>query len=346
MRRPGVGGARRSGYRGIGGSLLLAPSISISGGTLTATVTGVPTPTVQWQRYIAGAWANIAGATSTTYNDDDTGGLVSSVYDVRANATNAVATTTSNTLSAWTPLLLGSKLLEWWDANTLSNGAVASWAGQKGAATLVQGTGAAQPTKSATSIVAPDASTYPGVSFDGGDILSTADLGTAIDALGLVSVFAAVQDTQTGSTAKIIVEYTATWSSGTGGFFLAVNDGIAGCVEAGSRAGGNGNRRSLADAAPLTDPAVVAAPFSRVVTNGVTGLYLDGVVLDGTNPLNASGGGGTFASDSLHVGARSGGTLNWTGVLGQLVLTDGTETAAEFARTNAYLGVRVGVVTA
>lgn len=102
MRRPGVGGARRSGYRGIGGSLLLAPSISIAGtrgGTLTATVTGVPTPTVQWYRGSliggGGTFSAIVGATSLTYDD-----ALTYQRDAYCIATNAAASTTSNTLAA------------------------------------------------------------------------------------------------------------------------------------------------------------------------------------------------------------------------------------------------------
>jgi len=77
----------------------------VSGGTVqfTSTASGVPDPTVQWQRSLnGGAWAAVAGATSTTYSFTATPDLNGSRY--RAVFTNSAGTATSSivTLTVWT----------------------------------------------------------------------------------------------------------------------------------------------------------------------------------------------------------------------------------------------------
>lgn len=67
----------------------------------------------------------------------------------------------------WSPWLLGSSLLAWWDADndgliTQVAGAVSSWTDAVGGQALTQGTGSAQPTYSATSF-----NGRSGVTFDG-----------------------------------------------------------------------------------------------------------------------------------------------------------------------------------
>ena len=67
----------------------------------------------------------------------------------------------------WSPFNLGSKLLEWWDSSSgvnLSGSNVTSWVGKKSGYTVAQGTGASQPTYSATSF-----NGAPGLTFDGTD---------------------------------------------------------------------------------------------------------------------------------------------------------------------------------
>jgi hypothetical protein len=66
--------------------------------------------------------------------------------------------------SGFTPWSLGGALTEWLAADDLSAGAVASWAGRKGALTLAQATGSLQPVASQSSLLG-----FPGVTFDGVD---------------------------------------------------------------------------------------------------------------------------------------------------------------------------------
>jgi hypothetical protein len=61
--------------------------------------------------------------------------------------------------------ILGSRLVGWFEADDLSNGAVSSWANRAtGVSALAQGTSGSRPTRAATSF-----NGLPGVTFDGGD---------------------------------------------------------------------------------------------------------------------------------------------------------------------------------
>jgi hypothetical protein len=66
--------------------------------------------------------------------------------------------------ASFSPLDLGDDLLGWWDASTLADGAVASWADVVAGYTVTQATSGARPVKSATSFGGA-----PGVTFDGID---------------------------------------------------------------------------------------------------------------------------------------------------------------------------------
>jgi hypothetical protein len=65
--------------------------------TFTAAVTGIPTPTVQWQESVDGGntWANIPGATSASYTTADLAPAMNG-WEVRAVFTNAVGSATTN----------------------------------------------------------------------------------------------------------------------------------------------------------------------------------------------------------------------------------------------------------
>jgi len=75
--------------------------------TFTAAVTGSPFPALQWQKYVGGAWTDIAGATSLTYNTGSTTDADSGVQ-FHLVASNATGTATSNnaTLTVTAPTLL------------------------------------------------------------------------------------------------------------------------------------------------------------------------------------------------------------------------------------------------
>ncbi len=82
-------------------SIILPPvSASVLEGTdatFTATASGHPIPTVQWQRFTGGTWVDIANATSTTLTIAAT--MADDGAQLRAVFTNALGTSTSNTVS-------------------------------------------------------------------------------------------------------------------------------------------------------------------------------------------------------------------------------------------------------
>lgn len=245
-------------------------------------------------------------------------------------------------LSPYTPLD-ESSLLEWWAADDLANGAVASWLGRKGVATFVQASGAVQPTKSATAITAPDATQYPGVTFSGAKNLATADLGASIDLLDKITAIISAVGTNTGTTLRMIMEYTSNALSGSGGFFLAVNDGVADVLEMGARGGaGNGVWRSTAGMVTLSDPAVVTAKWDLGIASAKSVLQLDGVDLTGAAVASACAGG-TWPSSTLNLGSRNGTASFWTGSVRDVVLLNGTDDAAARYRVASFVGPRVGV---
>jgi hypothetical protein len=78
--------------------------------TFTAAATGEPTPTVRWQiAGVGGAFADIAGATSTTLSFTAAAGHNANQY--RAVFTNSVGTSTSNAATLTVPLLATSTAL-------------------------------------------------------------------------------------------------------------------------------------------------------------------------------------------------------------------------------------------
>lgn len=82
-------------------SIILPPvSATVLDGTnatFTATASGYPTPTVQWQRLTGGSWVDIANATSSTLTIAAT--LADDGTQLRAVFTNTLGTSTSNTVS-------------------------------------------------------------------------------------------------------------------------------------------------------------------------------------------------------------------------------------------------------
>lgn len=247
--------------------------------------------------------------------------------------------------TSFTPLSLGASLYAWWDADSLASGAVASWLDRTGVHTLANGTSAQQPTKSATAFTAPDATTYPGVSFDGGDLLSVATLGAVLDPLSAFCITLSMQDTVTGS--GIVLEYGPTAFAGAGRWALVVNDSGAPAhsLEFHSRNTGNGTWQSAVNTAPLADPGVVTGRYDLAQASGQTLRRLDGVDLAGSAFASACAAG-TWASETLYVGARTGIVAPWTGKIRDLVIYSGAATSAQITQVERFVGGRVGAVVA
>lgn len=74
----------------------------------------------------------------------------------------------------WTPLSLGSTLVAWWDAQSLSASPVSSWIDKKSGIAATQGTGAKQPTWSATARNGKPGVTFVAASVQGLQLSSVA----------------------------------------------------------------------------------------------------------------------------------------------------------------------------
>lgn len=327
---------------GGGGAALSAPSISISGtrgGTLTATVTGVPTPSVQWQRAATlgggGSFSNITGATSSTFDDSGTDPYTAG-HDVRCVATNAVNTATSNTLSAYTPLQHPTKLL-WWDSNSLSATPVSSWLDRVSAVDAAQGTGANQPAWSATAV----SSAYPGVTFDGtADFLQAAGAGAALSGKTNLTLIVAALDTETA--VKVALELTANSTTTNGGFSLAPNNtGTNFCAIVRGTAGATARQvatETMAAAAVWS----VAFDYATAGANAIPWIRKNGVSQTLANITTASAAG-SAANSTLNFGARNGASLFWPGTHAQVFICESIAENAALTMVENYLGASVGL---
>jgi autotransporter passenger strand-loop-strand repeat protein len=76
--------------------------------TFTASATGSPTPTVQWQVSTGGAFANIPGATSTTYSFTATASDNGNQYQAVFTNSSGSATTTAATLTTTAGVILSN----------------------------------------------------------------------------------------------------------------------------------------------------------------------------------------------------------------------------------------------
>lgn len=237
------------------------------------------------------------------------------------------------------------ELLAWWDADTLATGAVPSWADRLASLALVNGTGAQQPTKSATAFADMFGVQHPGVIFDGGDILSCAAFGAVVLGRTSLTMMLSMQDTTT--VGAIAVELSVNALSTNGCFWLATNDGgslnTLEPLGMGAPGQGPGTWRSTPHTAPLTDPGVVTIRYDLTTGFGSNIRELDGVALDGGQIATAGLSPiATMPNQPLYVGARSGLVAPWTGKIRDLIFLTGAADAAARARVGAFMGARVG----
>lgn len=229
----------------------------------------------------------------------------------------------------YTPLF-ESVTIDGWRADTQLDGAVTSWAGMKGNA-LVQNTAAQKPTRSATAI-----NGRPGVSFDGGDILSVA---LNLSSYSAVRVVAALLDTS--ADVRIVLEYRATVAS-DGAFAALVNDTLAGTLCLAARGTTDIGETRSDDTHALATAKVVTWCPDTSLANGSRFIRENGTALSLTDMATGCGAG-NFANDTLYVGARSGLTLPWTGVIGALVILSGNTQDAALDRVERWAGRQVGI---
>jgi hypothetical protein len=236
--------------------------------------------------------------------------------------------------AAYTPTT-DATVIEWWDPATLANGAVASWAGGKGVATLAQGTGANQPVKSATSL-----NSTPGVTFDGvDDLLSTAGLGATLAALAVCTLTFVATDATTGFN-KVLLEYGPNPNANVKTFGCLIN-GAADRV--GSLVLGTGTvaQQNTTNAVTLATATVVSIGFDVTVNTGIAFIRVNGAAV-ATTSVSTTTPAASWSSQSIFVGARSGAVLPWPGTLGCLVLRN-TNSTTGLLTLEQYVGAKAGL---
>lgn len=317
----------------------VAPVISgTRGGTLTATPgtwTGTPTLTYQWQRFIGGAWADITGATATTFVDDDAS-IVTSIYDVRARetATNAAGTATanSNTLAAWTPASDTNARL-WWKPTDLSDGAVSSWTDAIGAVAATQTTGTKQPSKSATAI----SSAYPGVAYDGGDVLEAA-VGGVVGGDSVVTLVCVLVDAI--NTATVIFEHGGAPGSTNGS--LSLQSGV-GTTLLSVRGTVGVTTKTITETLAAAVVLSVVVDLSVAGAGAIVAMRVNGVSQSMTTTASSSAAG-TVASASFWMGGRGATpTSPWTGTHGPVLWRESATAGANLLRAERYVGLQAGI---
>lgn len=224
-------------------------------------------------------------------------------------------------------LLADPDLLEWWNPRVgLVAGAVASWLGVLRGFNLQQPVAAARPVWANNAIVGPT-STFPGLTFTTDGLQCTdAAYQAAVDVESAIEGFAIVQKLALG--VGVVMEH------GTGaqnGFALLVDDTVNNTIEPLGRGGGGlGAWRSNAGTAPFADPNLASVQWQNPGT-GNTGSVtrrIDNVELPGANVLVACAAG-TYDATSFNVGGRNGGaSLNFAGVIGDVLLFRGVGSEA------------------
>lgn len=219
---------------------------------------------------------------------------------------------------------LAAKLIAWWDAADLADGAVSSWVDKISSINPVQATGANQPTRAATSFN----TTFPGVTFD----------GTA-DHLGVTIVGSPLP---TGSTpGEIFVVATGTDQAG-------VNT----LVSYGDNAGGSRQlRRAGTEVLQLNDASstlsgTVAATTTPFIGSGFWKGTEQRGYLNGTPFTNNPG---TIVSlntaiNRIRIGSNIGNTASsfFGGVIAQVMITLEL-TAAERDKLTGWLAHNYGL---
>lgn len=232
---------------------------------------------------------------------------------------------------------MDSKVLLWWHVADLDDGSVANWPAKVGNATFVQGTAANQPTKSATAI----GGAYPGISSDGGDIMSASAVGPILSGKSILSVTAAMYDAT--STLSMAMEYSTNAAAIDGAFYIDANEGQAGRLSAANR-GTIGPTRQDANSVSLATPTVVTAIFDFSVSGAgsVVAIRANGV-LQTLVAGAASSNPGTLANTTLYLFSRSGISVPWGGTFGDIVFRHSKDEDLGLQRIERYVGAQAGI---
>jgi len=194
------------------------------------------------------------------------------------------------------------------------------------------GTGTQQPTKSATAI----SSTYPGVTSDGGDLL-TASVGSTVGG----DTVAALVMVMVGSppAARVVAELTANASANDGGIEI---DSSGSVIEAYAR--GTVDYSGRQATVNTTTPKVISVLFDLSIAGvgAIVAIRSNGVALS-VSTLRANSVAGTIANASLRLFARSGVAAAWAGTLGNFVWLETATQGNALASVERYVGAKAGI---
>lgn len=233
--------------------------------------------------------------------------------------------------SLWTPTRLGSAVVTWFDAGTLSTltlsgSAVTSWASRAGSITASQGTSSKRPTYSATA-----RNSLPGVSFDGSDDVLQFSSTTGLPS-GDSDGFLCAVGYSNASGFRYMVSYGDTGTTTNGSRSAAVNSsGNAAFVVFGTSNDVNSNVSWNG-----SDRVFVAQGGS-----GQLSLTIDGQL----SPQTVSTTLVTTSPGAAMLGAYSGGNSYWSGVLQEALIGNRKLTTGERQKMEGYLAWRWGLVS-
>ena len=273
-----------------------------------------------------------------------TGGSTGIALTVKAVDASGNRSPASNAL-AYDPMLdPGLVFVEWWTVRagvSLTGSLIDSIAGRKNG-WLLTATGTQRPSYSATSIVAEDASTYPGMAFAGAQGMKCADaaLGAAIHALKTCHVVVGGQ----GGSGLIgsVVEYGANSFGADGRWGIALNDVNHDSWEIIGHQTGNGIWASATNTLSWIDPGVVTVSGIGGASACSTSISLDGVALDGAASQSAFVPGSFFGTNVLHIGSSNETSSFLTAKISDIAIFDPATTAAGLAGFRAFVGPQIG----
>lgn len=232
----------------------------------------------------------------------------------------------------WGPLLLGSKLVNWWDASTgvtLSTNKVTAWADRKAGLSAAQGTDAARPIYSATGF-----NDKPGITFDGTDDFLRAAAHAMPTGAGVSELWALVE--QSSLVADTAVK-TVVALGAASGFDAQVRVGRtgAGNLNRGVSNVGTGGGAAIFPGQTTTDLSLrhvlrlqVGATSSVMSVDGLAGTVANGIPAIGAGNFSIGASGNT----------APGGF--WNGKVRDIISIAGALTTTEAASLLAYLNAR------
>ncbi len=221
--------------------------------------------------------------------------------------------------------------------SSLTDGAVASMPELRGGYSAAQITGTKQPAKSGTSLGG-----FPGVTYDGGDVLVAAGAGAAISDLSAVTIFLPAKDAN--ATTSLVVELTADATANDGSLFIATNNGGPARQSVGCRGGtGTTSKRATNDLSAVT-MITAGLDVSIAGAGAVVWMEFDGVDQALTN-ITVASTAGLFAAADLFFGGRGATpTVAFTGTMGAFGVRAGTARDAGYDQALTWWGTTCGKV--